>query len=283
MSNYAAGESSSFADLGRPPLDPESLRSALVGPGTWWREVIVFAESPSTNSELADRARAGAPEGTLVTTDHQVAGRGRLDRPWQSPARSGLAVSVLLRPDLVPAERWSWLPLVVGLAAAETVRKSGGLDAMLKWPNDVMIGDRKLAGILVERVETGTGPGAVVGLGLNVSLRREELPVPHATSLVLENASTIDRSVLLRAYARNLEALYRAWAAREGAPYAGVHESYVRRCVTVGQQVVVTGSDGSTARGLAEAIDGSGRLVVDVAGDRQAFSAGDITHVRPQS
>ena len=279
-----SGSGSAFGDLDRPPLDGTALRQALVGPGTWWRRVEVCAQSPSTNAELADLARQEAPEGTLVTTDHQVAGRGRLGRGWESPARSGIAASVLLRPDHVPSERWSWLPLLVGIATVEAVRISTGVDAALKWPNDVVVEDRKLAGILLERIETPAGPAAVAGLGLNVSLREDELPVAHATSLLLCGASTTDRAVVLRAYARVLEALYRAWAATDGDPAAGLHDSYVRRCVTLDQDIVVTASDGAVLRGNAQAIDASGRLVLSVDGrHHRAIGAGDVVHVRART
>lgn len=270
-----------YDDLDRPPLDPVALRHALVGPGTWWREVYVSTSTESTNTDLAELARADAPEGTLVTTDHQSAGRGRLNRGWQSPPGASIAVSFLVRPDPVPATRWPWLPLLTGLAVVEAVRQTAEVDADLKWPNDVLVGDRKLAGILLERVETPTGPAAVVGVGLNVSLRNEDLPVSQATSLLLLGASTIDRSVLIRSYARTFEALYRAWAAAEGDPSVGVQASYVRRCVTVGRAVRVSMPDGSAIEGDAHAVDGAGRLVVDADDGRHSLSAGDITHVRP--
>lgn len=272
-----------YTDLDRPPLDATALRTALLGPGGWWQRVEVSAQTSSTNADLVDLARSGAPEGTLVTTDHQAAGRGRLGRTWTSPARSGLAVSVLLRPVQVPVERWSWLPLLVGIAAGEAVHRTTGVETGLKWPNDLMVGDDKLAGILLERVETPDGPAAVAGLGLNVSAREDELPVSHATSLLLSGATTTDRTVVLRAYARALEALYLSWVRTGGEPAAGLRDSYVRRCVTLGQQVVVTGSDGTTLSGEARTVDDAGRLVLAVDGRPRAVSAGDVTHLRPRT
>ncbi|MFY0405891.1 biotin--[acetyl-CoA-carboxylase] ligase [Solicola sp. PLA-1-18] len=268
-----------FSDLDRPPLDAAALTHALVGPGTWWRDVQVSASTASTNADLAALAADGAPEGTLVTTDHQQAGRGRMGRPWTVPAQAAISVSVLLRPDPVPADRWSWLPLLVGIAVAETVQ-AAGVDAVLKWPNDVLVGDLKLSGILVERVSTDVGPAAVVGVGLNVHQRQDELPVPTATSLALAGAVTTDRTVLLRSYARTLEALYRAWAAAEGDPQVGLLDSYVRRCSTLGQQVRVERTGEEPLLGEAEAVDAGGRLVVRSEGVRHALSAGDVVHVR---
>ncbi|MCW2749011.1 MAG: biotin--[acetyl-CoA-carboxylase] ligase, partial [Aeromicrobium sp.] len=153
----------------------------------------------------------------------------------------------------------------------------------LKWPNDVLVDGRKLAGFLLERVDpstgsgSGLGPAAIVGVGLNVTLRREELPVETATSLKLEGATETSRSIILRSYLRNLEALYRAWAASEGDPAAGIRDSYVRRCTTIGTRVRVDLPNDEVLEGLATGIDDLGRLLVD----GRAISAGDITHVRP--
>ncbi|MGA8987814.1 biotin--[acetyl-CoA-carboxylase] ligase [Aeromicrobium sp.] len=267
-----------YRDLDRPPLDASVLRAALVGTGRFWTDIVVSATTGSTNADVADAARAGAPEGVIHTTDLQTAGRGRLDRVWESPVGSGVIVSVLLRPEGVPTARWVWLPLLVGLAVDATARECGVVSG-LKWPNDVEVDGRKLAGILLERVNTPTGAAAIVGLGLNVSLRRDELPVQSATSLALEGASETDRTVVLRVFLRNLEALYRAWSATGGDPAAGIRESYARRCVTLGTRVRVSLPDGGSLEGQATGIDDLGRLLVD----GTAISAGDITHVRPMT
>ena len=265
-----------YRDLDRPPLDQAALRSALAGPGRFWTDVVVTPETGSTNADVAAAARAGAAQGLVHTTDVQTAGRGRLDRSWSSPAGSGVIVSVLLRPDDVPAARWVWLPLLVGLAVDATVHECG-VEPGLKWPNDVLVDGRKIAGILLERVETPIGPAAVVGVGLNVTLRRDELPVDTATSLALEGATEVDRTIVLRSYLRNLEALYRAWAASEGDPSAGIRDSYLRRCVTIGQRVRVTLPREESLVGEATGLDEHGRLLVD----GRAVSAGDVTHLRP--
>ncbi|MEJ7636211.1 biotin--[acetyl-CoA-carboxylase] ligase [Aeromicrobium sp.] len=265
-----------YRDLDRPPLDAAVLRAALTGPDRFWTDVVVTSETGSTNADVADAARAGAPEGTVHTTDLQTAGRGRLDRGWESPVGSGVIVSVLLRPTSVPAGRWVWLPLLVGLAVDATVKECG-VASGLKWPNDVLVDGRKLAGILLERVDTPLGSAAIIGVGLNVSLRRDELPVETATSLALEGATETDRTIVLRGFLRNLEALYRAWAASGGDPGSGIREAYVRRCVTLGTRVRVSLPDGGSLEGHASGIDDSGRLLVD----GTAISAGDITHVRP--
>src|SRR3954453_10053754 len=175
---------SPWRDLDRPPLREATLRAALVVPEALWTEVRVVEETASTNADVAAAARAGAPAGLVLTAERQSAGRGRAGRTWVAPARAGLAVSVLLRPA-APRESWGWLPLLAGLAVVGPLATMSGLDLGLKWPNDVLVaGERKLAGLLAEVVDDAV----VVGIGLNVSLRADELPVPTATSLLLEGS-----------------------------------------------------------------------------------------------
>ena len=224
-------------------------------------------------------ASDGAPEASVLVAEHQRAGRGRLGRGWNAPARSALTLSVLVRPD-VPAARWPWLPLLAGVVTAETVRSTTDLDATLKWPNDVLVGDRKLAGVLVERVDTPPGPAAVLGIGINVTNSRAELPVPTATSLALARARSTDRHVLLLELLRTLEAIYQEWVRDNGDPAAGLHASYVRRCATLGHEVRVELPDGTTLTGLADSVDGTGRLVVATPTGRRPLGAGEVVHVR---
>ena len=270
-----------YDDLGRPPLDPVALSTALTRPGSLWQEVEVLPSCPSTNAELARRARAGTEAGAVLVADHQSAGRGRLDRVWVTPPGSALTFSVLLAPERIPAARWTWLPLLVGIAVAEGVRRVAEVDCTLKWPNDVLVGDRKLAGILVERIERPSGAVAVVGVGLNVSLTEDELPVHTATSLALEGAATTDRTVVLREVLRALEALFLQWQADLGDPKLGLVDSYVRRCSTLGRQVRVDLPSGEQVVGEATGIDTDGRLEVRTAEGRLLLGAGDVVHVRP--
>lgn len=272
-----------YDDLRRPPLDPVALSTALTRSGSLWRDVEVLASCPSTNAELARRARAGAPAGSVLVADHQSAGRGRLDRAWVTPPGSALTFSVLLAPDQVPDARWPWLPLLVGIAVAEGVRRVAEVDCTLKWPNDVLVGERKLAGILVERLERSSGPVAVVGVGINVSLTEDELPVPTATSLQIEGAATTDRTVVLREVLRSLEALFLEWRADRGDATRGLVDSYVRRCSTLGRQIRVALPGGEQLLGEATGIDADGRLEVRTPEGRRTLGVGDVVHVRPVS
>jgi BirA family transcriptional regulator, biotin operon repressor / biotin---[acetyl-CoA-carboxylase] ligase len=273
---------STFDRLDRPPLDERALTRALVRPGGVYRDVRVVAATGSTNADLANLGRHGAEPGAVLVAEHQRQGRGRLGRSWQAPERAAVMFSILLQPEGVPNGRWPWLPLLAGVAVAEALAKVASVDAQLKWPNDVLIGGHKVAGILVERIDSAGRPAlAVVGMGINVSNSAAELPTPESTSLALQDASTLDRSVLLRAVCRTLESLYVAWYDQRGDPAAGLAHSYRRRCSTLGQQVRIQLPGHGSVTGQAIDVDSSGRLVVaSSAAGRVALSAGDVVHVR---
>jgi BirA family biotin operon repressor/biotin-[acetyl-CoA-carboxylase] ligase len=237
--------------------------------------VEVVEEAGSTNVLVAERAQAGGPEGLVILAEHQTAGRGRLDRTWETPPRSALTFSVLLRPT-VPAASWPWLPLLTGYEVSKALR-AAGFEASVKWPNDVLLADRKVAGILVERVETPSGPAAIIGIGLNVGMTADELPVPEATSLAVEGVVP-DRTELLGLLLDTLWEGYVVW--QEGGEAAAGHlaTSYAAACSTIGRQVRVDLPSGEPLTGTATGIDPSGRLVVD----GTAVSAGDVVHVRSE-
>jgi BirA family biotin operon repressor/biotin-[acetyl-CoA-carboxylase] ligase len=213
----------------------------------------------------------------VLVAEHQVAGRGRLDRVWVSPPRAGLTVSFLLRPD-VPAARRSWLPLLTGIALAEAVGEVTGVRASLKWPNDLLALDgRKLAGILAE----SSGSGVVVGVGLNVSTTAGELP-DTGTSLSLVTGATVDRAPVLLGFLRAVERRYRRWTATLGDPVSsGLAADYLAWSSTVGSEVAVDLPDGATLEGTATGIDWDGRLVVATAEGQVELASGDVRHVRP--
>ncbi len=232
--------------------------------------------SESTNADVAARFRSGEGEGLVVVAEHQTAGRGRLGREWVTPARSSLTVSVLLAPHDVAPDRWPWLPLITGVAAAEAVRRVTGVEVDLKWPNDVLADGMKLGGILLERVEHDGAAAAVVGIGINCSQTAEELPVPEATSLGIVTGAPVDRSALLAALVDELGSTYDAW--RSGSD---VRTAYLALCATPGQQVRVT-VPGGEVTGEAVDVDEAGRLVVRTAGGEERLGAGDVVHVRPE-
>ncbi|MDX6296314.1 MAG: BirA family transcriptional regulator [Nocardioidaceae bacterium] len=269
-----------YDDLDRPPLSESELTRALTLAGSRWTHVEVVNESPSTNARLAERAASDERDGLVLVAEHQTAGRGRLDRTWTTPPRAAITMSVLVRPVGVPMSRWPWISLLAGLAVAAAVRRVAGVEAGLKWPNDVVVDDRKLAGLLVERVEGGFGPAAVIGVGLNVSTTRAELPTPYATSLTLEGATTTDRATLVKAILRRLDGLLAQWERRAGTPSVELRAAYRGACVTIGQRVRLEVYGRETVEGVAVGIDESGRLLVHTESGEVAFAAGDVVHVR---
>ncbi|MGZ4557484.1 MAG: biotin--[acetyl-CoA-carboxylase] ligase [Mycobacteriaceae bacterium] len=271
-----------WTDLERPPLDVAALRAALVAPAGDWASLDVVARTGSTNADLLVAARAGAADRSVLVAEQQDAGRGRHARTWTSPARAGLSMSVLLRTTGVPLSVLGWLPPLAGVAVADAVQRLAEVEVTLKWPNDVLIDGRKLGGILAEVATTTPEPAVVVGLGLNVSLRAEELPVPTATSLLLAEAACTDRDPLLRAVLRELAAREARWRSAGGDPVrSGLVADYRARCSTLGRTVVVTLPEGRALNGEAVDVDDMGRLVVrDAEGVQHSVSAGDVTHVR---
>lgn len=260
------------------PLDAPRLRDELLEPGALWQSLEVLAETGSTNADLAARARSGTRSGAVLITDYQSAGRGRLGRTWTAPPGTSIAMSVLVQPWDVDPTRWTWLPLLAGLAVVEALRRAAEAYAVLKWPNDVLVDGRKICGILAERVETPTGPACVIGIGLNVHLHDDELPVATATSLAVLNPSRVlGRNPLITTILRAFAAIYAEWERNEDDTAFAV--SYVRRCDTIGRPVRVQLAT-STMDGTAEAIDRSGRLVVRTAAGMETVTAGDVVHLR---
>jgi BirA family biotin operon repressor/biotin-[acetyl-CoA-carboxylase] ligase len=246
------------SDLGRP-----------------WSGLEVTRETGSTNADLVAAVHAGAESGKVVVADHQTVGRGRLDRTWAAPPGTSIAISVLLRPPAdVPANRWTWLPLVAGLAVTDALVAVAGVAAELKWPNDVLIGGGKVCGILAERVADPSGDAVVIGMGINTRLAADELPVPTATSLRLAGAEVPDAD-LVAGVLRELGAWYLRWVDGED-----LGPALASRCVTIGREVRVELPAAAPVTGLAVGIDSDGRLLVRTAEGVRPFSAGDVVHLR---
>lgn len=260
-------------DPGRPErealgsLDP--LRATGWAP---WPVPEVLETTPSTMLEVEHRARDGAPEGTVVVAEEQTQGRGRRGRTWESPARTGLWWSVLLRPQ-VPPDHLGWLPLVIGIGVSRGLRSGVGVDAELKWPNDVLVRGRKLAGILAERLADG---GVVVGVGINVDQEEAELPAGGAS--LRTSGHVVNRTEVLVDVLSAVAGAYREW--RTGVD---MRPEYVECSATIGRDVTAD-LGGRVVEGRARGLGPSGELVIiDAEGEEHLLSAGDVTLLRPDS
>jgi BirA family biotin operon repressor/biotin-[acetyl-CoA-carboxylase] ligase len=257
----------------------EKLRSALVAPSGPYAALDVVPSTGSTNADLA--AAVDAADRTVLIALEQTAGRGRRSREWVSPA-SGLYLSVLLRPA-VPASRLGTLALVAGLALAGTAREVAGVEARLKWPNDLLVGSSlgKCAGVLSEVV----GGGVVVGIGLNVGPLPVEVPAGSgglvATSLAEGGAVTTDLAELAIALLGRFATFESAWRDAGGdIETSGILASYKENCATLGQSVRVQLAGGELS-GVAVDLNAAGELVLKTDdGAEVTVSAGDVVHVR---
>lgn len=256
----------------------EPIRESLASSPTWTRLDWV-QQTGSTNADLATAAHEGAASGRVLIAEHQTAGRGRFARRWETPMGTSLGMSVLVR-SARPASDWGWLSLLTGIAVADGIERATGAApgrVQLKWPNDVLIDNRKVCGILCERVEGGPGlpAAAIIGMGLNVSMADHELPVPTATSLRLAGLPD-DKDAVVVAILSRLGDLLRQWE-RHG----DVRDAYVRRCASIGRDLRVMESADSVLPGRGVDVDEHGGLVVQLTdGTRRAFAAGDVHHLR---
>ena len=245
---------------------------------TRFSTVRIHEELASTNTAVVEEARDGAPEGLVVVANHQTAGRGRLGRTWSAAPGTALLVSVLLRPPLPIGE----VPVVLmaaGLAGCDGVEAAAGFRPQLKWPNDLVVGDRKLAGLLTEATG-GAEAGIVLGLGINVTADAYPAPLAsEATSCEEEGKRPVDRGELLVAFLTALESRYSTALAAGGR--AATFEAYRADSATLGRRVRVELTSGPPLLGQASRLGDDGQLVVvDDGGAEHLVNVGDVKHLR---
>lgn len=254
-------------------------RPLNASPGLPVGRLDVVETTGSTNADLLARHAAGDDiRGAVLVAEHQTAGRGRHGRSWSAPPRSQIALSIGVdAADVLPAS-WGWLPLLTGVALVDAIREATGIEALLKWPNDVLVGDGKLAGILAE--VAAPDPVIVVGLGLNVTLTAGEAPDPRATSLWMLGSPNADRDFLLKCILGELVSRIEQWRSGRGR-VSELMSDYRRRSATLGARVRAILPGDREVTGTACAIDDLGRLIIDTGAETVQVSAGDIVHLRP--
>lgn len=248
-------------------------------------KLTYVAETGSTNADLvADYANLA--DFTVLVAGYQSAGKGRAGRQWLAPAGSSLFVSVLLKPAAMSATKFSWLPLLAGLAMTKTVTKFlPNKKVSLKWPNDVLVGEQKISGVLSELVPSLAG--VVIGTGLNLLQSTDELPVETATSMAIEGGAVSELDYILAEYLTNLRELYSAFVSASGdAVASGLRAEVIANCSTLdragSKRVRAILPNDSELLGDAVGIDDTGRLIIlpDGASEVVPVAAGDIVHLR---
>lgn len=259
-------------DVLLPAVVRHGLDTALIGRG-----VLHFERASSSSDEAERLARQGEPEGTVVIAEEQTAGRGRMGREWRSPGRRGIYLSVILRPTLSPA-RVSFLTLCSAVAAQQAIAACApGIRASVKWPNDVIIGEKKVCGILTElTTEADRINHAVVGVGINANHSREDLAgVPAATSLRIETGGEVSRPAIARAFLQSLDAQY---TLLRGERYAEIIDRWLDASATVGRRLRVASLSGERWEGVATGLDDDGCLLLRLdTGMTRRVTGGDVT------
>ena len=242
-------------------LSSTAITGALSSP--YWR-VSVIEETSSTQTLLRE---SNPTPGSVIATEFQSAGRGRLDRTFDAPKSSALLFSFYIEPKL-EKDKFGFISLIAGLATAKSISeltKNNKFEC--KWPNDLLFDGKKVAGLLAEVY----GDGIIVGIGINVSTLQAQLPVPTATSIFLATGQIVNRNNLLTKLLENFEGLLKAYEAGEDLTSA-----YVSKCGTIGREVLATLPGGTEVRGIAIAIDSSGGLILD---SGAIITVGDLIHL----
>ena len=244
-----------------------------------------LSEIGSTNTYLLQQSSQSTqlwPDFSVVVTDNQTAGRGRMDRIWEAKAGASLAVSVLLRPVEYGLEHFGWLPLLAGVAMRNAVASLiSDEEVSLKWPNDVLVNGEKISGILAEVLPDGKG--VVIGAGLNLLQTKDELPIPTATSLALHGVTGFSLDDVLVRYLAGFMRMYEEFNQAQGDPnLSGLRQTILDVSSTIGKEVIVSLPDGTSFTGNAAGLDNDGRLLVAVSNpvEIRAVAAGDIQHLR---
>ena len=248
----------------RAPLDKSLIESGL---SQYWR-VSVLDLTTSTQSELADLVRENsAKSGDVIAAEFQTAGRGRMDRTFEAPKASALLFSLYITPTRDRSD-WGFITHLAALTLQQVISVDLLSQVSLKWPNDILIGDAKVAGLLAQ----AAGEGIILGIGINVSMTEDELPVASATSLTIAGSSNLNRNLILSNFLMLFESNFKKWD--EGQDFI---ESYSRICSTIGQNVRVEVAGRESRTGKALTINQTGALILE---DGFEVNVGDVVHLR---
>jgi len=254
-------------ELHRAGLRESELHAEL---SPYWR-VSVVDVTGSTQLDLAESIHAGiAHDGDVLVANYQRAGRGRLDREFIASPSSALLFSFYKKVSR-PRSEWNFIALLTALAITDALAElDAGVKFKVKWPNDILINDKKIAGLLCQSVDAGI----IVGVGLNVSMQQAELPVASATSLLLEKFSQLDRNEILKGILQNFEKNFQIWQKQGSAPFIS---TYQERCSSLHRDIQIISPLGETVTAMATGISALGELILS---DGVLVNSGDVLHLR---
>jgi BirA family biotin operon repressor/biotin-[acetyl-CoA-carboxylase] ligase len=248
----------------RAPLNKSIIDANI---SQYWR-VSVVDLTASTQNDLAELVKASvAKSGEVIAAEFQSDGRGRLDRRFEAPPQSALLFSFYISPKRARSD-WSFISFLAALAMREVITENLTENTTLKWPNDILIGDKKVAGLLAQQI----GDGVIVGIGLNVAMDADELPVPTATSLALSGSNNLDRNLLLSAFLNRFEDIFKSWDS--GHEFL---EKYRQASSTLGRQVRVEVIGRDSIEAEAVSITAQGALILSNGAE---VNVGDVVHLR---
>ncbi len=273
---FEAVSNKGYRILARPDfLDKVTLTNAL-NTKVMGSNLEIIMSTGSTQEEARQRAELDAPEGTLIIAEEQTGGKGRMGRKWFSPSGKGIWMSLILRPQQA-IEYTSQLTLLTGVAVCRAIRKTTGLQVGIKWPNDILLNQRKISGILLESIiEDKVVRYCIVGIGISVNVDSEDYPEELkdiATSLKIANGAPVDRTMLIAAVLEEFEMLYKLYNEEGFVPIASLWEAL---SVTINQEVIINTVHG-LREGIAMGLDPSGALLVDIGmGNIVPVISGDV-------
>ena len=240
--------------------------------------ILRFESLPSTNTELARQASEGACEGLSIVAEEQTAGRGRLQRAWSSPKGAGLYFSVLLQPTIA-LEQWPLITFMAALAVAEALSEAGDVNTDIKWPNDLLSGERKICGILAESVETPTGRAVIVGIGINLTADAYPAEIAAvATSVAEASGRTPEREALLAALLRALSRWYSLLHEVDGGEK--IVAAWTSRSSYANGKAVQVANGDEVWQGITRGVESDGALRLETADGMKLVRAGDV-RLRP--
>ena len=249
----------------RPLLDVSAITEHV---SQYWR-VSVVEVTGSTQLDLLEKAKHSTlKDGDVLLAEYQKSGKGRLDRTFEAAPSTALMLSLYIEPKIEKHE-WSFIPLLTGLSVVIALQKRNqDTEIRLKWPNDLFVGEKKIGGIIAQAVEKGV----VIGIGINVAMNSDQLPVPHATSLLIEGAKHLDRNVLCSEILNTLDELLQRWISGEDLLHL-----YREKSATLGQDVEIELPGGNRITGLASDFSRAGELILR---DGTRVTVGDVIHLR---